>query len=69
MDDISRVGRIEFALGRGQTTVLPGQGKGGKGGKGKSPKAEAGEDEFHLHAEPVEETVEVLDKNHVDVKA
>jgi hypothetical protein len=69
MDDISRVGRIEFVPGGGQTTVLPKQGKGGKGGKGKSPKAEAGGDEFHLHIEPIEESVESLDKDRVDLKA
>jgi hypothetical protein len=69
MDDISRVGRIEFIAGRGQTSLFPKQGKRGKAGKGKSPKAVAGEDEFHLHAEPIDESVEILDKNHVDVKA
>jgi hypothetical protein len=69
MDDISRVDRIEFVAGRGQTTVFPKQRKGGKDGKGKSPKAVAGEDEFHLHTEAIEESVEMLDKENVDLKA
>ena len=72
MDDISRVSRVEFALGRGQTNILTKQGNAGKGGKGrkaKSPETLISEDEFHRHAEPGEDSLESLDKDHVDLKA
>jgi hypothetical protein len=68
MDDISGVGRIEFVLGRGQTAILPSQGKSGKDRRGKSPKDERGEDEFHLHGDPMEDTAESLDRDRVDLE-
>jgi len=69
MEDISRVSPIEFGLGRGQTAIFPKEGKGGKGRqKSKSSKAQTSEDEFHLHDETVEDSVEILNKDHVDVE-
>jgi hypothetical protein len=70
MDDISRVSRVEFVLGRGQTAILPRDRKNrkaGKAGKAKSREAKTTEDEFHLHTDPVEESAVSLDSDHVDL--
>jgi hypothetical protein len=68
MDDISRVSRVEFVLGRGQTAILPKNRKAGKVRKAKSREAKTSEDEFHRHADPVEENAETLATDHVDLE-
>jgi hypothetical protein len=67
MDDISRVSRVEFVLGRGQTAILPKDRKAGKTKKAKSREAKTSEDEFHRHADSVEESAESLDTDHIDL--
>jgi hypothetical protein len=68
MDDISGVSRIEFVLGRGQPAIPPKQGKGRKDRKDESPQEKPGEDEFHLHAEQNDDTLESLEQDHVDLE-